>query len=43
MEYIGFDNTLEKFNEECLSNGKSVLNVEHKQKPNKKTNIILVA
>jgi hypothetical protein len=42
LEYIGFDNTLEKFNEECFSQGKSIANVEKKQKTNQKTNLLIV-
>ena len=42
MDCYGFESTLEKFNEECNSKGKSIANVDKKNNSNQKINIVLV-
>lgn len=40
---MGFDSTLEKFNEECGSKGKVIANKDRNNKPNQKVNVVLVS
>jgi hypothetical protein len=40
---MGFDLTLEKFNDECSSKGKVIANKDRNNKPNQKVNVIMVS